>query len=349
MSNYLQVRIVLTKGSRLIASNVKKTVVEKLWLDQANNDSSLVNQVRNTYGGLTSFSSVQLCNRISVLMPDRANFPQSCVPESGMDPLYGAVNAYLMRKVPVYGCFHKELSGTQKTDVFIIDLSIEDMEVRNGDDQMQVYLTLTQQKIQNTKTPVTLILKSDLPVIWVIQSGGSMSGDEMQIIVNETDEVQSMNSDSYHGFTVKKMILPDTFDGMFSTVQKLENVLPISYLKVQDGNVMSLLIPKKQAWSSDGQTNKPSQEDYDNLAKKTVLLPGEVVKVAVNQEEKDNALKKIEKHFKMVLHVKCGASKTVVAINKIVADSEKVSLVTLNDPSCTAVQNDTHWILESPR
>ena len=49
------------------------------------------------------------------------------------------------------------------------------------------------------------------------------------------------------------------------------------------------------------------------------------------------------------LITRCGQSKTVVSLPVAATEGEDVQKVTLNDPSCRATENGTHWILKSPR
>ena len=55
------------------------------------------------------------------------------------------------------------------------------------------------------------------------------------------------------------------------------------------------------------------------------------------------------KRLKSVMEKRCDQAETVIAFEVAAAAHFLVDRMTLNDPSCRAVRNRTHWVLKTQR
>ena len=87
-----------------------------------------------------------------------------------------SVEAFFVQKQNMFGCYHKEAAGLMPNDVHVIDLK-EKIVKRSTDDQSEitdVVLELSPDKNVQDLLPrnLTLILKSDKSVRWILKSKG---------------------------------------------------------------------------------------------------------------------------------------------------------------------------------
>lgn len=87
----------------------------------------------------------------------------------------------------------------------------------------------------------------------------------------------------------------------------------------------------------------------EGVAEKEVLISGSVIDQAVNHEAISKALRQVKDAFELALEKRCHPRETIVAVRKTLVRRLEVSGMTLNDPTCTASLNATHWFLKSPR
>ena len=120
--------------------------------------------------------------------------------------LGSSILAYLVTKQTMSGCFHPEVAGISSSDVHVIDLTSADPEAANlltphEDDSAHlpaVYLSLSpDQKGSSIEESVsrnlTLILKSQFPVRWYLESWG-LAGNLEAISNNGPVENYSLSS-----------------------------------------------------------------------------------------------------------------------------------------------------------
>ena len=87
-----------------------------------------------------------------------------------------SVEAFFVQKQNTFGCYHKEAAGLMPNDVHVIDLK-EKIVKRSTYDQSEitdVVLELSPDQNVQDLLPrnLTLILKSDKPVRWILKSKG---------------------------------------------------------------------------------------------------------------------------------------------------------------------------------
>ena len=61
------------------------------------------------------------------------------------------------------------------------------------------------------------------------------------------------------------------------------------------------------------------------------------------------AVSALVKKLKSVMEKRCDQTETVIAFEVAAAAHFLVDRMTLNDPSCRAVRNRTHWVLKTQR
>lgn len=79
-----------------------------------------------------------------------------------------------MEKQLSFGCYHQEAAGLLPNDVHVIDLRQKVVKRSVEDDQNNVVVELSPDVVQDDLLPrnLTLILKSESPVKWIIKSKG---------------------------------------------------------------------------------------------------------------------------------------------------------------------------------
>ena len=89
-----------------------------------------------------------------------------------------AVEAYFVQRQDTFGCYHKEAAGLLPNDVHVIDLKEKKIVKRDTvdmtEDIQDVVLELSPDQVLQDPLPrnLTLILKSEKPVKWIIKSKG---------------------------------------------------------------------------------------------------------------------------------------------------------------------------------
>ena len=84
------------------------------------------------------------------------------------------VEAFQVEKQLSFGCYHQEAAGLLPNDVHVIELKQKIVKRSVEDDQTDVVVELAPDVVQDDLLPrnLTLILKSDKPVKWIIKSKG---------------------------------------------------------------------------------------------------------------------------------------------------------------------------------
>ena len=83
------------------------------------------------------------------------------------------IEAFQVLKQRSFGCYHQEAAGLLPNDVHVIDLR-QKIVKRSVEDDHNVVVELAPDIVQEDLLPrnLTLILKSDKPVKWIIKSKG---------------------------------------------------------------------------------------------------------------------------------------------------------------------------------
>ena len=93
-----------------------------------------------------------------------------------------------------------------------------------------------------------------------------------------------------------------------------------------------------------------SSSSSSDVAEKTVLIPGTMLKEALSKQKEEESLERAREAVRRASRKHCSQSKTTVSIRRTGAvERLRVQEVTLTDPTCRGEKNGTHWILRSPR
>ncbi len=181
------------------------------------------------------------------------SLPSTCLVGNVKSSSGNSVLAYLVTKQTMSGCFHPEVAGESPSDVYVIDLtSAEPGTVTlntsiNEDHLPIVYISLSpdQKGISldgSVWQNLTLILKSKFPVRWNLESWG-LSGNLEAISNNGPVENYGLSpSQKLH---IGRRPLPEAFDQLWKSVVADTGSTPVSYIKVEMANVLSMVIPSR--------------------------------------------------------------------------------------------------------
>jgi len=182
--------------------------------------------------------------------------PSTClVGDSKSSSLGTSVLAYHVTKQTMSGCFHPEVAGVSPSDVHVIDLTSADPEAINlqtphDEDSAHlpaVYLSLSpDQKGSSMDASVsrnlTLILKSQFPVRWYLESWGLAGNLE---VISNNGPVENLSLSSSQHLHIVRRPLPEAFDQLWRSVIVDTGSTPVSYVKVELANVLSMVIPPR--------------------------------------------------------------------------------------------------------
>ena len=159
-----------------------------------------------------------------------------------------AVEAFLVQRQNTFGCYHPEAAGLLPNDVHVIDLKEKivkrSAELKSStDDIKEVVLELSPDKTQEDILPrnLTLILKSDKPVKWIIKSQGIKG---QLVIAAGTNEVEHASKSSEQDVDIRHTVIPDSFESLIKEVTSHYG-LPLSYVRVHQANLLEMTIPPR--------------------------------------------------------------------------------------------------------
>jgi hypothetical protein len=146
-----------------------------------------------------------------------------------------------------YGCYHPEAAGLLPNDVHVIDLR------DGGPGRHRRTLTSPLPEVTVELGPelaagrgplprnLTLVLKSDSRVRWMLRS----SGIQGRLLVTAGDNpVEKVEVDTMQRLEVQQAAMPDQFDGLMAEVTN-QYGRPLSYLRVHHANLLQLTIPPR--------------------------------------------------------------------------------------------------------
>ena len=131
---------------------------------------------RTQFSTVHTFTSITAANRIFIQMLPELASQSPC--DIATREQSSAVEAFYVQRQNTFGCYHQEAAGLLPNDVHVIDLkekvvkrsassdSIEDVVLEVSPDKTQI------EEEELMPRNLTLILKSDKPVKWVIKSKG---------------------------------------------------------------------------------------------------------------------------------------------------------------------------------
>ena len=301
--------IFLPPGSR-IHSNYPATEHTLSDLDiSTNDDEAFATKTRDKLTALSSFVRILDANRI-ILHTGYSPNPRCTLSRSPSD----FIGSYVIAKETPRGCYNRDMVGLLDTDVHVINL----VSAGDGDESAtgvlnSVKINLSAEKSRG-RLPLdrnlTLVLRSSVPVRWNLYSAG-VEG-KLIVISDEGSLVHNVSLSPGQTLEVKHKRLPSTMAQIWKTVMLDTGVTPISYAEMDRANVLSMIVPSKSkkgtapnshffnnlfcylnllknsnyftALYSALSRRKNTESGVYDLAQKTVLIPGNIVETAMNQE-----------------------------------------------------------------
>lgn len=227
-------------------------------------ESITLKLAKTQFSAVHTFTSITAANRIFIrLSPELAS--QSACDIATRDQS-SAVEAFYVQRQNTFGCYHQEAAGLLPNDVHVIDLKEKVVKRSTATDSIEdVVLEVSPDKteIQDEgllPRNLTLILKSDKPVKWVIKSKGIKG----QLIVaagksicripgkifdaffsfSGHNEVESVSDNSEQSLEIREADIPDSFDSLIREVTSNYG-LPLSYIRVHQANLLEMVIPPR--------------------------------------------------------------------------------------------------------
>lgn len=334
--------VVLSHGSRVASSNfplVTRSMTD-LDLDGSMTDPDFIEAVRTRFEVMTSFVRLTQVNRIA-LAANPTDPPSTCQPRSGPSP---SVQGLWISSPKMRGCFHPEQAGAMDSDVYIVDL-----ESSGGTPSVDLHLQPESDPPMTRN--MTLVLRSNEPLVWVVQALGFKG--RLTIITHLGSSVHDQSRLSFEQVEVKSKSLPSVMVDLWRSVISDTGISPMAYVKMTRSNVVTMKIPRKTVLSSfqpsqvTAPDKEPHQEFQNDLAHKTVLLTGDIVESAMMNEVEQSYIKEVVGEIRSGMTKRCGQVQTIVAIERVKADSNNVLQMSLNDPKCLAEKNETHWFIKT--
>lgn len=242
--------MVIGPGSTIAESNyvvdIQENVYADLGLSPEMTDEKIGTIVRHHFGGLSILAQAAGANRVSLSLSKKSanRVPESCN-LSSLGIISAAV-AFSVSEEKMFGCFYPEKLGKTHTDLHIIDLDLTD---KSDDSITPVVFSLTfKQAAKENKSEkatikprnITIILKSSRPVRWYLESW-DLTG-SLRVIYNNGSVENHSVSPSLNLQRYKK-VLPDKFGELFTVAIEETGVPPVSYVKVENANVITLILP----------------------------------------------------------------------------------------------------------
>ncbi len=274
-------QVILSKGSTLAEANSKTTLLENDYVDMQLStdmpDEKFATIVRQKLSALTIFTQIGKANRASVSLAHVAstsNINSSC-DLSMSSSMSESAMAFLVNKQKMTGCYHAEMAGTLSSDVHVVDITSADRTRLNaapiaadttrssrattpGDhhfnnDKVEgnspaIFLSMTPKQtstgdvIDSAPRNITLILRSAFPVRWFLESW-RLSGNLE--VVSTNGPVENYSLASGQNLHVERRNLPSDFDQLWRTIALDTGLTPISYVKADVANVVSMVIPPR--------------------------------------------------------------------------------------------------------
>lgn len=285
-----------------------------------------------------SFTSVSGANRIFVRLPS-TELSQSCdvLSEARSD----TVEAFQVEKQLSFGCYHQEAAGLLPNDVHVIDLRQKIVKRSVEDDYNNVVVELAPDQVQEDLLPrnLTLILKSDKPVKWIIKSKGIKG---QLVVAAGKNEVENLSDNTNQDLDIRNAEIPDdTFERLMKEVTQHYGI-PLSYMRVHQANLLEMLIPprSKREVSNLFELNMPSYiRDEEDLQSYSDL----------HHEDPEDKIYVVAEEIETSMVKECDEQRKQVSItlpSQVVA-KHGIGSITLNDPTCSAVEENSQWIVKS--
>ena len=262
-------QVVLSPGS-ILGSSEGAEVLKYKNLATEMTDEKFGTLVEQNYGPVALMAIVENANRISVSLPSTTSSPPS--PSSSkcsfnsFESIPDSAVAFLVEKQKMYGCYHAERAGSMTTDLLVIDLILNTYD--HDSNIPVVFLSMTPspqgQDLDTSPRNLTLVLNSNRQVRWYLESW-KMIGTLQVISSNGLVENHALSPGQ--SLQIIRKRLPEDYGQLWRSVIAETGVAPISYVKVNEANVISLLIPPRKV----GKT-VTTQEMTSNYAPDRVSL-----------------------------------------------------------------------------
>ncbi|XP_023343422.1 uncharacterized protein LOC111712899 [Eurytemora carolleeae] len=220
---------------------------------------------------ITSYTTIDKANKIVIQLPQ--NLPtQPC--DLNLNSDSPAVRAYTTTRILPFGCFHQEAAGLLPNDVHVIDLKTQPSASRSPRHslhqdwvEMNILPTLeSQEPVNNSeRRNMTIILKSDRPVLWKIRSDQVLGN---LTIAAGNNTVDSLSLSTQQRLNIDKTEISGDFDALMRRVTDLYG-LPLSYLRVHSANLLQIQIPPR----SRREVSTFLERDRSNLLRDKETLP----------------------------------------------------------------------------
>lgn len=299
---------------------------------------------RAKFSHINTFTTIDMANRIFINLPPEIPSSTCEVASEAPSP---AVSAYYMERQSTYGCYHPEAAGLLPNDVHVIDLRTHSRLMKRSEssndpgDMSEVVVDLVPDMTgDDDPLPrnLTLILKSDHPVRWLLKSHGIQG---QLVVAAGTNPVENLSVGSNQQLDIQKTEIPDQFERLMKEVTHQYGI-PLSYMRVHQANLLEMTIPprSKRELSNLWDRNRPA---YNRD------LAGSSQTAYSDQEELEDQIYSAAEAIENVMLKTCDEKKKMVSVlvPEAVIVQYGIGSITLNDASCAAVKNTTHWVLRS--
>lgn len=357
LTNTEKYQVVMSPGSTLVDSKAEILKYKNLSPDMT--DEKFGTLVKQNYGALSLLAIVENANRISLsLSPAKSSqVPSDECNFTSLVSIPAHAVAFRVEKQDMFGCFHAERAGTMATDLIVIDLKLEVQPEQTANLHPVVILSMTplQAKDGSIRDPsprnLTLVLNSNQQVRWYLESW-KMQGSLKVFSSNGPVENHALSPEQTLQIVRKR--LPEDYSQLWRSVIAETGVAPISYVKVTEANVISLLIPPRaskvvpaQEMTSNYAPDRVSFHDApitDGTDDLTVNMQVPKKVTSDHAKQTTHKTRQLENDLQGLIVKSCKQTETVITLPREALAKFNASAATLNEESCQAVLNATHWV-----
>ena len=337
--------VVLSPGCSVASAN--QAVVESTAdvAEDTDDDAAFAAAVRARWRGLTTFTSVgEAANRVSIYLESSA-LPAACAPAAGGAGMADNVLAYLLRPQPMRGCYDVA------SDAVVVDLAAAEEADSGLAPPAPVYLSMAAAGGRPARRNLTLVLRSAAPasqVSWMLESSPLLSG-RLTVVAAEGSIVDDIGLAESQSLAVRRMKrLPTDFDGLSGLAASKGG--SVSYVRLDRANVISMVIADDDRHPSESNNNIAEEKAHLSIVATGDFVEEAIERDAAAREAEAIAARKVRTELWAATTKECSQRKdTVLAVERAAADALGVAGMNLEDASCVATMNDTHWVLKTAR
>jgi len=333
--------ILVSVGSKVMEAGTGRELDSSPALLNSINTASKI--ALNRFGHLNTVTTVTgEANRVFVQVPQSLGSDQSCLGQTRAKSI--AVKAYMVERQSSFGCYHPEAAGLLPNDVHVIDLRDRTGSGQNGrrlrrsvaEEQLPEVVVelgpeLTEGEVPPLPRNLTLVLKSDSRVRWMLKS----SGIQGRLLVTAGDPVEKVEVGAGQHLEIQQAAMPDQFDQMMEEVTR-EYGQPLSYLRVHHANLLEMTIPPR------------SKRELAQLMEER-QRPAETSRPLSSSYSLDERIYSAAEAIESVMEKSCNEEKKEMAVSipTSTIDQLGVGAITLNDASCRANPVGDVWSITS--